>query len=104
MGFDAKLISKLTNVSLRTVQRYIRRYREWICINSIELFGDQRGHPRIITNENNVICIDQRTHIILDEAALEMSTIMEKQYDRKFEILKKIRNNQTSMEYVHIFS
>lgn len=85
MGLSIESISNLTKVPVRTVQHYIKRYRETgTVMTTSELFGDHRGRPRLITNDDILLMLFVWTRdptLYLDEVALEMSIINRKYYD-----------------------
>ena len=80
MGLDIKSISKLTDIPTRTVRKYARRYRLFgTVLTDSELFGDDRGRPREISDDDLVVMLDvwmRDPTLYLDEVATEMSLIL----------------------------
>ena len=85
MGFDAQTIHELTNISVRSIQRWIQRYRRFgTILSASEQFGDNRGRPRTITDDDLVVMcfvwIRDPT-LYIDEVAVEMGIILGKYID-----------------------
>ena len=80
MGFDAQTISQLNDIPLRTIQSWIQRYDTFGSVKTLsERFGDDRGRPRIITDDDLLLMIklwsDDPTAYV-DEIALDMTCIL----------------------------
>ena len=82
MGIDVPTIHSLTGIPTRTIYDYIERHnRSGTILTESERFGDDRGRPRVIGDDELMVMCYVWTRdptLYLDEVALEMSEIMGK--------------------------
>lgn len=82
MGLSVQQIHTLTKVPARSISRYIKRYKDEGTIYTLsERYGDNRGRPRVISNEDLIVMCYVWTRdptLYIDEVALEMSIILDK--------------------------
>ena len=87
LGLDAQTISQLNDIPLRTIQSWIQRYNTYGTVATLsERFGDDRGRPRTITDDDVLLMIQlwsEDPTAYEDEIALDMTCILGRWIDPK---------------------
>ena len=85
LGLDPKTINILTGIPVRTVYDWIDRWkRSGSVLTDAERYGDNRGRPRVISDDDLIVMCQVWTQdptLFIDEVALEMTEILNRWID-----------------------